>query len=407
MSQAYGCNFRPSVGAHLALQSIVRPGRSPRPYQLCYHSSQLRLNKRQFPSKLRRSRRNLLTQAAVFPQDNSRDDDICEVTVKKQQRVKPGNFLELAAHNFDLEFGGISDTLDDMVYRVGRKVLPSIFDSRPKGMPDCMEFVLDDEAVKSLGEAHERAEDEPAAIRALFNLTINLLDRVYAGKPIQRFWVLEVIARIPYFSYVSVLHLYESLGWWQNTDLSKVHFAEAYAEQHHLLIMEALGGNRQWGDRFLAQHTAIGYYWVTIIGYMMSPKWAYYFMQLVEQHAADTYSQFVEENRALLKSLPPPEVAVEYYRDGDLYMFDEFQSMRRPESRRPPVDNLLQVFENVRDDEVEHIKTLVQCQDYEWLGTAVSPHSKARREEWVTWADDINRMSGNVNTKDEEVQQKD
>jgi len=139
----------------------------------------------------------------------------------------------------------------------------------------------------------------------------------------------------------------------------------------------------------------------------MSPKWAYYFMQLVEQHAADTYSQFVEENRALLKSLPPPEVAVEYYRDGDLYMFDEFQSMRRPESRRPPVDNLLQVFENVRDDEVEHIKTLVQCQDYEWLGTAVSPHSKARREEWVTWADDINRMSGNVNTKDEEVQQKD
>jgi ubiquinol oxidase len=36
-----------------------------------------------------------------------------------------------------------------------------------------------------------------------------------------------------------------------------VHFAEAYAEQHHLMIMESLGGNGRWFDRFIAQHTAI------------------------------------------------------------------------------------------------------------------------------------------------------
>ena len=39
----------------------------------------------------------------------------------------------------------------------------------------------------------------------------------------RRFWVLEVVARMPYFSYISMLHLYESLGWWRaGAELRKV-----------------------------------------------------------------------------------------------------------------------------------------------------------------------------------------
>ncbi len=30
-----------------------------------------------------------------------------------------------------------------------------------------------------------------------------------------RFWVLETVARIPYFAFISMLHLYETLGWWR------------------------------------------------------------------------------------------------------------------------------------------------------------------------------------------------
>ena len=41
------------------------------------------------------------------------------------------------------------------------------------------------------------------------------LDKLYAGRPLQRFWFLETVARMPYFSYISMLHLYESLGWWR------------------------------------------------------------------------------------------------------------------------------------------------------------------------------------------------
>lgn len=62
-------------------------------------------------------------------------------------------------------------------------------------------------------------------------------------RPIQRFWVLETVARIPYFAYISILHLYESLGFWRaGADLRRVHFAEEWNELHHLQIMESLGG---------------------------------------------------------------------------------------------------------------------------------------------------------------------
>lgn len=56
-------------------------------------------------------------------------------------------------------------------------------------------------------------------------------------RPIQRFWVLETVARIPYFAYISILHLYESLGFWRaGADLRRVHFAEEWNELHHLQV---------------------------------------------------------------------------------------------------------------------------------------------------------------------------
>jgi 3-methyladenine DNA glycosylase AlkD len=54
-----------------------------------------------------------------------------------------------------------------------------------------------------------------------------------------------------------VLHLYETLGWWRKVDWLKVHFAESWNELHHLLIMESLGGNKHWVDRFIAKSTAL------------------------------------------------------------------------------------------------------------------------------------------------------
>ena len=44
------------------------------------------------------------------------------------------------------------------------------------------------------------------------DITVNILDYLYKGRDYPRFWVLEEIARAPYFAFLSVLHLRESLG---------------------------------------------------------------------------------------------------------------------------------------------------------------------------------------------------
>lgn len=206
----------------------------------------------------------------------------------------------------------------------------------------------------------------------LTDSVIKILDTLYSERHYARFFVLETIARVPYFAFMSILHMYESFGWWRRADYLKVHFAESWNEMHHLLIMEELGGNAWWFDRFLAQHIAIFYYLMTVFMYALSPRMAYHFSECVESHAFSTYDKFLKAQGEELKKLPAPEVAVKYYTGDDLYLFDEFQTSRPPESRRPKIENLYDVFLNIRDDEAEHCKTMKACQTH---GTLQSPHS--------------------------------
>lgn len=212
-------------------------------------------------------------------------------------------------------------------------------------------------------------------IRLLVGVLVFVINTVYRDRPIPRFYVLETVARVPYFSYLSVLHLYETMGWWRKADWLKVHFAESWNELHHLLIMEDLDGDKRWADRFLARHVALLYYWIIVLLYLVNPNGAYHFMELVEGHAYNTYNKFLKENETDLKAQPAPQVAIQYYRDGDLYLFDEFQTGRKFEIRRPSVDNLYDVFVNIRDDEQEHVKTMVACQQPDAQLSLKSPHS--------------------------------
>ncbi len=186
----------------------------------------------------------------------------------------------------------------------------------------------------------------------------------------------ETVARVLYFSCLSVLHLYETLGWWRRSDWLKVHFAESWNELHHLLIMEDLDGANFWGDRLLARAAALLYYWIVIAMYVFSPGAAYRFMELVEVHAYASYDKFLKSDEARLKFLPAPAIAKQYYRDGDLYMFDEFQTSHKSAERRPQIDNLYDVFVAVRDDEMEPVKTMAACQQTQAATMVLSPHSQ-------------------------------
>ena len=96
----------------------------------------------------------------------------------------------------------------------------------------------------------------------VLDVTIYILDFLYRGRDFQRFWVLEVIARAPYFSFISVLHFRESLGL-RGEDhiyLMKEHFYQALNETEHLEEMELREGNKYWVDRFFAKHLVLLYY---------------------------------------------------------------------------------------------------------------------------------------------------
>nr|ABF85789.1 plastid terminal oxidase [Haematococcus lacustris] len=205
--------------------------------------------------------------------------------------------------------------------------------------------------------------EAPWYVRGVYNILCLLIDVLFENRPIQRFWFLETVARMPYFSYISCLHLYESLGWWRAAaELRKLHFAEEWNELHHLQIMESLGGDQLWFDRFVGYHSAIVYYWVLVLLYVASPSLAYTFSELLEAHAVDTYGEFLDANEPLLKSLAPPLVAAEYYRSCDLYLFDEFQTSNVT-PRNPPLENLYDVFCAIKEDEGEHVKTMHACVD--------------------------------------------
>jgi len=238
------------------------------------------------------------------------------------------------------------------------------------------------------GKDSEQAEEFATQLKATLTPAIVMgpyyflcwtMDVLFANRPIQRFWFLENVARMPYSSYNLMLTIYESLGWWRCAmDNRRIHFAEEWNEVQHLKIMEALGGDQAWIDRFLGRHAAVFYFVILNHLWLISPSLAYNFSELIEFHAVDTYGEFVDTNEALLKSLPPPVEALDYYQGNDLYLFDEFQTGRAPRSRRPQINTLYDVFVCIRDDELEHVKTMFQCQTA--IQTLVSPNAMAEQK---------------------------
>ena len=129
----------------------------------------------------------------------------------------------------------------------------------------------------------------------ILNYTVSIIDFLYRGRDYQRFWVLEEIARAPYFAFLSVLHLRESLGLRgpEHLYLMKEHFAQTVNETEHLEYMESRGGNSYWIDRFFARHLVLVYYWINVVYYWLSPSNAYHLSYEIEIHAAETYAKYL------------------------------------------------------------------------------------------------------------------
>lgn len=185
-----------------------------------------------------------------------------------------------------------------------------------------------------------------------------------------RFFVLETVARVPYFAYLSVLHLRETFGERDLEYKMRTHYAEADNEFHHLLIMEYLGGNKNPLDRFLAQSMAFVYYWYVVLVYLLSEEAAYHLSELIEDHAYNTYDSFLKTQEDRLKTLPVPDVARKYYSEDNPIWLDQFHVKDDGKERgfssrgNAKLESLYDVFVNVRDDEKEHWAALCNLVQY-------------------------------------------
>ena len=130
------------------------------------------------------------------------------------------------------------------------------------------------------------------------DITVAIIDFLYRGRHYQRFWVLEEIARAPYFAFLSVLHFRESMGLRGpvHIDLMIQHFEQSINETSHLEYMESRGGNAYWIDRFVAKHLVLIYYWSNVVYYWVAPRAAYHLSYEVEVHAATTYAKYLAIN---------------------------------------------------------------------------------------------------------------
>ena len=130
------------------------------------------------------------------------------------------------------------------------------------------------------------------------SITVAILDYLYRGRHFQRFWVLEEIARAPYFAFLSVLHFRESMGLRgpEHLYLMKEHFNQSVNETEHLEYMESRGGNAYWIDRFVAKHLVLIYYWINVVYYWVDPVSAYHLSYEIEIHAAETYAKYLALN---------------------------------------------------------------------------------------------------------------
>jgi len=132
----------------------------------------------------------------------------------------------------------------------------------------------------------------------VLKFSVGILDYFYQGRDYQRFWVLEEIARAPYFAFLSVLHFRESMGLRgpEHIDLMLQHFEQSINETSHLEYMESRGGSAYWVDRFVAKHLVLIYYWINVVYYWVAPKSAYHLSYEIEIHAAVTYTKYLAFN---------------------------------------------------------------------------------------------------------------
>lgn len=139
-------------------------------------------------------------------------------------------------------------------------------------------------------------------------LLFRIMDVVYGReRSLEKFRVLELVARVPYqawenVAYVAVTHTSRQPHFARRVfDKVRVSRFEQDNEQWHLLILEErLASDRLpfIRHRVVPQVLAFAYYQLSWFMYVMRPAWSYRLNADFEDHAEHTYAEMVVENPA-------------------------------------------------------------------------------------------------------------
>jgi ubiquinol oxidase len=134
------------------------------------------------------------------------------------------------------------------------------------------------------------------------------MDLLYGRRrTLAKFKVLEIVARVPYqaweqVAYIALTHRYNRLRFAKRI-FDRVAEARAQQdnEQWHLLVIQELIDDRAEPDsvfrhKLLPQVIAFGYYQVSVLLYILNPRWSYRLNADFEDHAEHEYALFVHEN---------------------------------------------------------------------------------------------------------------
>ena len=150
-----------------------------------------------------------------------------------------------------------------------------------------------------------------ASPRRRYSLSARLLfaimDRLYGeARTLEKFRVLELVARVPYqawenVAYVAVTHTAGQPGFARRV-FHRVRTArwEQDNEQWHLLILEELSGRQARSgfvrSRVVPQILAFVYYQLSWLMYVVRPAWSYRLNADFEDHAEHEYAALVDEH---------------------------------------------------------------------------------------------------------------
>jgi ubiquinol oxidase len=134
-----------------------------------------------------------------------------------------------------------------------------------------------------------------------------VMDVVYGReRTLEKFRVLELVARVPYqawenVAYVAVTHTARQPGFARRVfDRVRVSRWEQDNEQWHLLILEELTRDVPRGpwlkSRVLPQILAFAYYQLSWVMYAIRPAWSYRLNADFEDHAEHEYALLVDEH---------------------------------------------------------------------------------------------------------------